>query len=704
MTARLASSLEGLRAAVDDVHLPLPLVGADRAQRDAKAVADQLDDYVLPRLERLDAPLLVVVGGSTGAGKSTLVNSLVGRLVSMPGVIRPTTRSPVLVHHPDDAPWFQGPRILPGMARTTGQGSETHALQLVTEPTLPRGLAILDAPDIDSVVDENRALATQLLAAADLWLFVTSAARYADAVPWDFLTQAAQRHVVVAVVLDRVPPAGMRDIPGHLGQMMAHRGLGDSPLFAVPETTVDAEGLLPNAAVSPIRGWLAGLVASEQSRQDVVRATLAGAIENTARLAPSIAAAVDEQTTVVAQLRDDADAAFNEAARAVTVQTADGTLLRGEVLARWHEFVGTGEFMRAVEDRISWFRDRLVAVFRGQPPEAEEMGAAVESGLESLIIEQGRAAAEHAAAAWRAHPAGRYILDGARADLTATSVDFDEQVSRMIREWQKDVFRLVGDEGGKRRMTARYLALGVNGIGAALMVVIFTQTGGLTGAEVGIAGGSAALAQKLLEAVFGDENVRRMAQKAKDDLDQRVEVLMSSELLRYHQALVALQVRPQQADEIRTAAREVGEALSGGLEVDPYVITGRDAALGPAEQAAVEPAPGARGQEHAALGGEPAAITASTGGRPADLHPDAPFGTAAEREPEVLSRRGQTPPSEQRPRPPYREQQPEQQTRIAAEGGFLKPAADWQRDRTAGHVDRSDVVEADVVPESREEK
>ena len=120
MTARLATSLESLRAAVDDVHLPLPLVGADRAQRDAKAVADQLDDYVLPRLERLDAPLLVVVGGSTGAGKSTLVNSLVGRRVSMPGVIRPTTRSPVLVHHPDDAPWFQGPRILPGMARTTG--------------------------------------------------------------------------------------------------------------------------------------------------------------------------------------------------------------------------------------------------------------------------------------------------------------------------------------------------------------------------------------------------------------------------------------------------------------------------------------------------------------------------------------------------------------------------------------------------------
>lgn len=676
MTARLSASLEGLRSAVDDVHLPLPLTGADRARRDAAGIADQLDDYVLPRLRRLDAPLLVVVGGSTGAGKSTLVNSLVGRRVTTPGVIRPTTRSPVLVHHPSDTPWFEGPRILPGMARTTGQSHDTHALQLVAEPTLPPGLAILDAPDIDSVVDENRALATQLLAAADLWLFVTSAARYADAVPWDFLSQAAHRHVVVGVVLDRVPPAGMRDVPAHLGQMMADRGLGSSPLFAVPETTVNAEGLLPNAAVSPIRGWLAALAADDQSRQQVVRATLAGAIDSAAGMAPGIADAVDEQTRVVTQLRDDANAAFAEATRAVTVQTADGTLLRGEVLARWHEFVGTGEFMRAVEDRISWLRDRLTAVFRGQPPEVDEVGAAVESGLEALIIEEGRAAAERAAAAWRAHPAGRHVLaGGGQTDLTATSRDFDDQVSRMIREWQRDVFRLVEQEGGKRRMTARYLALGVNGIGAALMVVVFTQTGGLTGAEVGIAGGSAALAQKLLEAVFGDENVRQMAKRAKDDLDQRVEVLFSSELLRYHQALAALQVRPQQAEELRTAARDVAEALTGGLEVDSYVSAGQ---TGPALEATPS-----RTEEDAsvAIGGERPALSATGSGQPA-LPADVPFGV------------------EEAVPAPQPEPMPRRDPRPISEGGLLRPRAEWQRERGDSPGDRpsrSVPVEAEVV-------
>src|SRR3546814_20885556 len=44
-----------------------------------------------------------------------------------------------------------------------------------------------------------------LLAAAYLWLFVASAARYADQVPWGFLKQAAERSTAVAVVLDRTP-------------------------------------------------------------------------------------------------------------------------------------------------------------------------------------------------------------------------------------------------------------------------------------------------------------------------------------------------------------------------------------------------------------------------------------------------------------------------------------------------------------------
>src|SRR6185295_11135248 len=140
----LESALTELRAAVAPVNLPLPLPGAEEQRRVVQEITRQLDDYVMPRLATIDAPLLAVVGGSTGAGKSTLVNSLVGRPVTAVGVIRPTTRAPVLVHHSSDGRWFTDDRILPGLARSTGAVTDSRSLQLVVEDSIPPGLALLD--------------------------------------------------------------------------------------------------------------------------------------------------------------------------------------------------------------------------------------------------------------------------------------------------------------------------------------------------------------------------------------------------------------------------------------------------------------------------------------------------------------------------------------------------------------------------------
>lgn len=565
---QLATSLRKLRDSLESARLPLGLPGSDSAASLRGELVAQLDDYLLPRLDRLDAPLLAVVGGSTGAGKSTLVNSLIGREVSRPGVIRPTTRSPVLVHHPDDAQWFGPDRILPGLARSLAAANDTRTLQLVPEETLPQGLAILDAPDIDSVVAENRALAAQLLAAADLWLFVTTAARYADAVPWDYLKSAADRSAAVAVVLQRVPPVAMTDVPSHFGQMMADRGLGDSPLFAVPETVTDDDGLLPDAAVAPIRDWLAALAADTQARATVVLKTLDGAITAQCRKAPQVAAAVDEQLAAVDQLRNDAEGSYREAVRTIGVQTADGSLLRGEVLARWHDFVGTGEFFRAVEQKIGWLRDRLVASLRGEPKQVNDVKLAVESGMEVLIREEGEAAAERTETAWANDPAGRQLLD-AHDGLGRASDDFPAQVALAIRNWQADVLELVSSEGGSKKSKARFLALGTNGVGIALMMVVFSTTGGLTGAEVGVAGGTAVLAQRVLEAVFGEDAVRRLAKTAKEALDVRVEALLARELGRYEVVLGDIGVRDGVAEQIRAAVAEVNEVRRDDVRLTP---------------------------------------------------------------------------------------------------------------------------------------
>ena len=49
---------------------------------------------------------------------------------------------------------------------------------------------------------------------------------------------------------------------------------------------------------------------------------------------------------MLARLKRDVDASYDQAVADIDTGTADGTLLRGEVLARWQEYVGTGELFR----------------------------------------------------------------------------------------------------------------------------------------------------------------------------------------------------------------------------------------------------------------------------------------------------------------------------------------------------------------------
>jgi energy-coupling factor transporter ATP-binding protein EcfA2 len=555
----MLTALVRLRGALQEARLPLELPGVAGQRTTVTGLVDQLEDYVIPRLMTIDAPLLTVVGGSTGAGKSTLVNSLVGRKVTEPGVLRPTTRSPVLTHHPADAEWFGQDRLLPDLERVTRATNDPNALQLVPSDTVPQGLAILDAPDIDSVEERNRTLAAQLLAAADMWLFVTSAARYADQVPWDFLRKAAERSAAVAVVLDRTPPDAVETVSTHLARMLASRGLKDSPLFTVREAAVDDDGLLAPEEVADIRGWLESLAADAEARQGVVTQTLEGAVRTIARQTHGIADASTAQVVTAVRLREDADRAYDDALTNIEKASADGTLLRGEVLARWQEFVGTGELLRSLETRVGWLRDRVVAALKGKPQQAERVTVAVESGLESLLMEHAEAAAERAEASWQSLAPGQALLAAADEDLGRASRDFRRRAERTVRDWQQGVLEMVRTEGADKRTTARFLAFGVNGLSVALMVVVFAHTAGVTGAEAGIAGGSAVLGQKLLEAVFGDQAMRSLADRARTDLHLRVGELFAAERARYVGTIDGLGIAKATPEVLRTAARRVDD-------------------------------------------------------------------------------------------------------------------------------------------------
>lgn len=573
----LVDALVRLRAVLSGVTLPLVSPDAVAAREVVAGTAAQLDDYVLPRLRSLDAPLLAVVAGSTGAGKSTLVNALVGASVSPAGVLRPTTRTPVLVHHPGDRRWFDDARVLPRLARITeavpagtpapagsasppATGSGPEALRLVGSDRLRPGLALLDAPDIDSVAAGNRALAATLMAAADLWVFVTTAARYSDAVPWQALRAARDRDAAVAVVLDRVPADAREVVTADLRDMLAREGLRSAPLFVVAEAPL-AGGALDPALAEPIREWLGGLAADADTRAAVARRTLDGAVGALLGELAAVAQAADRQVLLADELTARASAPFRLAAARVSDIGADGSLLRGEVLARWQEFVGAGEVFRRLETGVARLRDRIAAAVRGEPSAPEELAEALETGLARVLLDELQGACEAADAAWREDAVGRALLAG--DDLSRPGPQSRAMADALVQGWQSDVLGLIRAEGAGKRATARALAYGVNGAAVALMVLVFSTTGGLTGAEVGIAGGAALLAQKLLEALFSEDVVRRMAHTARERLDERVAAYFGQAAGAFTARLAGLGIDAASGDRLRVALSEVAAQLEG---------------------------------------------------------------------------------------------------------------------------------------------
>ncbi len=574
----LQAALRALRDLVSQTTFSLAVAetaevaSAAAAASESWAVQRQLEDYVLPRLDRLDAPMLVVVGGSTGAGKSTLVNSLVGAAVTRAGVLRPTTRAPVLVHHPDDAAAFDGDRVLRDLARVRsdvrGQaGTESsHEVALVADAALPQGMALVDAPDIDSVVRENRALADQLMAAADLWLFVTSAARYADAVPWQVLDHAAARGAAVAVVLNRVTAGTENIVRPDLARMLRSRGLPDAPLFLVPEVVLH-DGRLMGDEVELLRSWLAALAADAETRAWVVRTTLAGAISDTGRRADGLAAALDEQERVRDRLAGAVRRRYGEASERFVVAATDGTLLRGEVLARWRELVGAGDLGRAVDAFVSRSSERLRAFLWAEPAGqvvAAATSDAIATGLDALLRQAAARAAEATERDWRAEPAGDHLLGD--QEMGRLGQDVDARSAAAVRRWQDRVLELVGEVGPARRGSARAIAFGVNGLGVALMMLTFASTGGVTGAELGIAAGTAVVAQRLLEAVFGDQTVRRLTAAASEELAAAADAFLAEEAARFDDLLSLVPSVADQGSAVRTAAMAV-RAEMAALEV-----------------------------------------------------------------------------------------------------------------------------------------
>ncbi|HEV8165401.1 MAG TPA: dynamin family protein [Actinomycetota bacterium] len=590
----LEAALLNLRKRIAAIPLVFQISGSAEVKTERGKLLSQIDDYLLPRVRRSAAPVLVALVGSTGAGKSTLVNSIVGAHVSATGVRRPTTNSPVLACHPDEIDWFAENNFLPTLPRVRQEGlarpGRDGLLVLAASEGMPRGIALLDTPDIDSVVQAHHEFALQFLDASDLWLFMTSASRYADGPVWEILQHARDRKASLGVVLSRIPQAYRTELVDHFNAMLDANGIAAADRFVIQETPL-IDGMLPADAYQPVRDWLADTAARSDRRVAVLSRTMSGVLDTFKSRVPAIAAHVEAQVVLRAQLRRAAETAYENAFAEASGGLKDGTLLRGEVLARWEDCMVAGELRpRRGGAKAPKGVARKGKRARRGPSRSAALNAALRSAIESYIVSVADRAAETVEGNWRADPAGAVLLADAAAErardvrakqvfesvfgpagqsgggdladmdiktadmITAadaakasafsrSSPDLALRSARAVGAWQDHLTRLA--EGEDLRPSIRRVSFDEEALSLVVLVAMLGEAvparAGSAAAAQGEAGGGSVYTEprEMLTSVFGAVMLTEILAKARADLTERVRLLLDEELVRFVEVIDA---------------------------------------------------------------------------------------------------------------------------------------------------------------------
>jgi hypothetical protein len=546
----LADRLEALRFTLADDPAALGRRAATIA-RLLRSVASRTAD--------LGAPLLVVVAGGTGAGKSTTVNTLAGARVAAASVVRPTTRAPVLVCHPGDEPAFAGDRVLAGLPRVRGADDAAGAgerLVLRTSDGLPPGLALVDTPDVDSVEQANHQLAEDVLADADVWLWFVTARTYADEAGARYLRIARDRGVAVGVVVTQVRPGDRDEIVGDVARLLADEGVRADLLTAVPVADV-RDDRLPDEVVAELRGFVTDLARAD-ARAEARRRALAGVRAAVpSELAP-IAEAIAEEQRAAARLTEAVDAAYAPLAAEVDVELEHGIPLRADVLDRWRDLVGGSDALVRMQTAAQRVRGAVQGLLGGSGPTTvesprqvqTEVAGTVTSTLERLL-ERGRADARRRL---EQDPVGRRLLDRQAALRTDDTAGRHDRVRAEVDAWGERVAELVATVGADRQVRARRWSTALNAVATSAILVVFTVSGGLTGGEVGIAALASAASQALLVRLFGEQNLRQLLADVHADLATRLGALTVVDRADLDAAVADATPDPGVADAVLDAA------------------------------------------------------------------------------------------------------------------------------------------------------
>lgn len=188
---------------------------------------------------------VVILGGATGVGKSSLFNALVGIGLSPVAVRRPTTTTSI-------ACVWEADRLAEAKPLLDRLGVEERQ-QLTRDSALDRtivrdalaGLVLVDLPDHDSAVREHQAEVDQAVGLADVLVWITDPQKYADASWHDRYLKALSHHADIMLIvlnqIDRLPAEAVAECTADLIRLVEADGLTGVPVIPVSART--REGL-----------------------------------------------------------------------------------------------------------------------------------------------------------------------------------------------------------------------------------------------------------------------------------------------------------------------------------------------------------------------------------------------------------------------------------------------------------------------------
>jgi hypothetical protein len=422
-------------------------------------------------------------------------------------------------------------------------------------------VAIVDAPDLDSIEHANREIADALVEAADLSVFVTTAMRYADQVPFEVLERIAERGLPILVVVNRLPPESV-DRTAVLADV--RRVLAGTPLRGLDDAQIEvvgvAEGSLASsgesldaAAAAPIVARVDELAADRERRLAVAGRALEGALAGLVPLTEQVVTDIEGAAAEAAALRAVTEKAYEAELGALLEELRGGTFLRAEVLRHWQSYVKADQITRFFSKGLGRMRGSIVAAIRGMPePPVGVVEREVTSDVVAVTVARAGEAARRTASEWssREKASARIARD---PSLWSASPDLAVRLQPGLRDWVGSIATEVQARGATKRNLAFGVSLGVNALAIAAMIGVFAHTAGVTGTELGIVAATGFLNQKLLQAIFGEAAMNEMITGARS----RLEALLREEFARERARFERLTADPRElralAEDLRTA-------------------------------------------------------------------------------------------------------------------------------------------------------